>query len=159
MALVHAPRLLVLDEPTAALDIEARFELWELIRRLHGEGMAILLTTHHLEEAELLCSRIGILRDGRIAAEGSLAELRALIRAEQLATVVAPDEAAVAARAREQGWPLRRYGGAPTLRLPRAYTLAELVGVFAGIDVTSLALAPVGLEQVYLEVTAEEKSS
>ena len=153
VALVHAPRLLVLDEPTAALDIEARFELWELIRRLHGEGMAILLTTHHLEEAELLCSRIGIVSGGRIAAQGTLAELRTLVHAEQLAMVASRDEAAVAARAREQGWPLRRYGGVPTLWLPRIYTLAELVGVLKGIDVSSLSLAPVGLEHVYLEVT------
>lgn len=153
VALVHAPRLLILDEPTAALDVEARFELWELIRRLHGEGMAILLTTHHLEEAELLCSRIGIVSRGRIAAEGTLAELRSLIHAEQLATVVTRDEEAVAARAREQGWTLRRYGGVPTLWLPRPYALAELVGVLEGLDVSSLALSPVGLEQVYLEVT------
>lgn len=153
VALVHAPRLLVLDEPTAALDIEARHELWQLIRQLSGRGMAILLTTHHLEEAELLCSRIGILRDGRIAAEGTLAELQATIPAQQLAVVEASDEAAACARAREQGWAVRRYGGKPTLWLPRVFTLAELVGVFAGIDVSSLALSPVGLEQVYLEVT------
>ncbi len=58
-ALAHAPRLLILDEPTAALDVEARHELWELIRRLNADGMAILLTTHHLEEAQRLCARIG----------------------------------------------------------------------------------------------------
>jgi len=152
VALVHAPRLLVLDEPTAALDIEARYELWQLIRQLNTSGTAILLTTHHLQEAELLCSRIGIVREGRIAAEGSLAQLRASIPAQQLAVVESSDEEAVCARAR--GWQLRRYGGKPTLWLPRAFTLAELVGVFDGIDVSSMTLSPVGLEHVYLEVTA-----
>jgi ABC-2 type transport system ATP-binding protein len=154
VALVHAPRLLVLDEPTAALDVEARYELWQLIRELNATGMAILLTTHHLEEAELLCSRIGIVRDGRIAAEGTLAQLRASIPAEQLAVIEARDEKAVLARARESGWQVRRYSGRPTLWLPRVYTLAELVGVFAGIDVSSMTLTPVGLEHVYLEVTS-----
>ncbi len=153
VAQVHAPRLLILDEPTAGLDIEARHELWQLIQRLHQSGIGILLTTHHLEEAELLCSRIGIVRNGHIAREGTLAELRDSIPAQQLAMVEAGDEEAVSARAREHGWEVRRYGGKPTLWLPRIFSLAELVEVFAGISVTSMALKPVGLEHIYLEVT------
>jgi ABC-2 type transport system ATP-binding protein len=153
VALVHAPRLLVLDEPTAALDIEARHELWSTIERLHRAGTAILLTTHHLDEAERLCSRIGILHAGRIAVEGTLAELRATIPAQQLAVLETADEAAVAVRAAALGLGLRRYGGSPTLLLPRPTTLAELVGALSGVDVSSMALRPVGLEHVYLEVT------
>lgn len=153
VALVHAPQLLVLDEPTAALDVEARYELWELIRQLNASGMAILLTTHHLEEAEIPCSRIGIVTNGHIAAEGTLAQLRATIPAQQLAVVESSDEQPLRARARDKGWTMRRYGGKPTLWLPRAFTLAELVGVFAEIEVSSIALSPVRLDHVYLEVT------
>jgi len=70
VALVHSPRLLVLDEPTAGLDVEARQELWRTIELLKKHGMTIMLTTHHLDEAEHLCSRIGIMKNGLIAHEG-----------------------------------------------------------------------------------------
>jgi ABC-2 type transport system ATP-binding protein len=75
-ALVHRPRLLVLDEPTTGVDLELRHELWRYLRRLHGEeGLTVLLTTHYLEEAEALCERIAFIRAGRIAAEGTPADL------------------------------------------------------------------------------------
>ena len=64
-ALMHEPRLVILDEPTAGVDFELRLELWRYIRRLHGEGTTILLTTHYLEEAEALCEDIALIRDGR----------------------------------------------------------------------------------------------
>src|SRR5262249_46303846 len=67
LALVHSPSILVLDEPTAGLDVESRQELWRAIELLKKQGMTILLTTHHLDEAEYLCSRIGIMKDGCIA--------------------------------------------------------------------------------------------
>lgn len=67
-ALVHKPSLLLLDEPTAGVDVELRSSLWEFVKELKDGGMSILLTTHYLEEAELLCDRIGILRDGRLEA-------------------------------------------------------------------------------------------
>ena len=153
-ALVHSPRLLVLDEPTAALDVEARRELWQLLDGLHREGTAVLLTTHDLEEAARLCTRVGIVHQGRLAAEGTLAELRGIIAAEQLAVLDAPDEPGLSARARARGWTVRRYGGKPALWLPRAHTLAELVEALAGVDVSSIALVPVGLEHVYLEATS-----
>ncbi len=67
-ALVHRPQVVILDEPTAGVDVELRASLWVFIRRLHAEGHTIVLTTHYLEEAEALCDRIAILKDGRIAA-------------------------------------------------------------------------------------------
>ena len=65
-ALVHHPRLLFLDEPTAGVDVELRKELWDEVRRLRDEGTTIVLTTHYLEEAEMLADRIGVLRRGRL---------------------------------------------------------------------------------------------
>jgi ABC-2 type transport system ATP-binding protein len=74
-ALVHQPRLLILDEPTAGVDLELRYELWHYLRRLHGEGLTVLLTTHYIEEAEALCERVAFIRAGRIVDEGTPREL------------------------------------------------------------------------------------
>ncbi len=67
-ALMHRPRLLILDEPTAGVDVELRLELWSFLRQLNRDGTTIILTTHYLEEAEELCARIGIIETGRIVA-------------------------------------------------------------------------------------------
>ncbi len=67
-AMIHSPKLLILDEPTAGVDVELRLELWDLLRKLNGEGMTIFLTTHYLEEAEALCRNIGIIRAGKLVA-------------------------------------------------------------------------------------------
>ena len=67
-AMMHEPRLLILDEPTAGVDVELRLELWAFLRELNGDGTSIILTTHYLEEAEELCSRIGIIETGKIVA-------------------------------------------------------------------------------------------
>ncbi len=75
-ALAHRPRLLILDEPTAGVDLELRHELWRFLRRLHREQeTTVLLTTHYLEEAEELCERVAFIRDGLIVAEGETREL------------------------------------------------------------------------------------
>jgi ABC-2 type transport system ATP-binding protein len=65
-ALIHKPRLLILDEPTAGVDVELRHTLWQFIRDINATGTSILLTTHYLEEAQQMCSRIAILKDGRL---------------------------------------------------------------------------------------------
>ena len=74
-ALMHRPRLLILDEPTAGVDVELRLELWQYVQRINAEGTTILLTTHYLEEAEQLCDRIAFINDGGIVAQGSSGEL------------------------------------------------------------------------------------
>jgi ABC-2 type transport system ATP-binding protein len=84
-ALVHRPRLLILDEPTASVDLELRYELWSYLRRLHtDEGLTILLTTHYIEEAEALCERVAFIKDGRVIDEGTPQELAAVRGAERL---------------------------------------------------------------------------
>ena len=74
-ALMHRPRLLILDEPTAGVDVELRLELWHYVQRINAEGTTILLTTHYLEEAEQLCSRIAFINEGEIVATGTSDEL------------------------------------------------------------------------------------
>jgi ABC-2 type transport system ATP-binding protein len=75
-ALMHRPRLVILDEPTAGVDFELRTELWEYVRRLHAEGTTILLTTHYLEEAEELCEEIALIRGGHLIARDTSQGLR-----------------------------------------------------------------------------------
>jgi ABC-2 type transport system ATP-binding protein len=86
-ALMHKPRLVILDEPTAGVDFELRMELWSYIRRLHSEGTTILLTTHYLEEAESLCEEIALIRGGHLIARDSAHGLRQHYGAESLADV------------------------------------------------------------------------
>ena len=86
-ALMHRPRLVILDEPTAGVDFELRTELWRYIRALHAEGTTILLTTHYLEEAEHLCEEIALIRDGRLIARDSAAGLREHYGADRLQDV------------------------------------------------------------------------
>src|SRR5918992_5026610 len=76
-ALMHRPRLLILDEPTAGVDVELRLELWHYVQRINREGTTILLTTHYLEEAEQLCDRVAFINEGEIVARGTSAELAA----------------------------------------------------------------------------------
>jgi ABC-2 type transport system ATP-binding protein len=74
-ALMHRPRLLILDEPTAGVDIELRLELWHYVQRINQEGTTILLTTHYLEEADQLCNKIAFINGGEIVAHGTSSEL------------------------------------------------------------------------------------
>jgi ABC-2 type transport system ATP-binding protein len=86
-ALMHRPRLVILDEPTAGVDFELRHELWRYIRRLHREGTTILLTTHYLEEAEELCEEIALIKGGHLIARDSADGLREQYEASSLADV------------------------------------------------------------------------
>lgn len=83
-ALLHRPRLLLLDEPTVGIDPQARTNILEFVRGLAASGTSILYTTHYLEEAEILCQRIGIIDHGRLLAEGPLAELQRRLGGDQL---------------------------------------------------------------------------
>jgi ABC-2 type transport system ATP-binding protein len=83
-AVMHRPRLLILDEPTAGVDVELRLELWHYVQKINQEGTTILLTTHYLEEAEQLCSRIAFIAAGQIVAEGTSSDLAARFEVDNL---------------------------------------------------------------------------
>ncbi|MEI6428736.1 MAG: ABC transporter ATP-binding protein [Pseudanabaena sp. ELA607] len=157
IALVHEPILVVLDEPTTGLDIETRYEIWELIRKLRRQDMAILLTTHLLDEAERLCQRIGILKDGHLIAEGSLADLKSHVPAQEIVTLATADEVAVIARAEKLGFPYRHYGRELALWLPRIMELKEIIHCFDGLDIESITRQPVRLEHIYVELTQQKQ--
>jgi ABC-2 type transport system ATP-binding protein len=89
-AMVHSPPILVLDEPTAGVDIELRKELWNYVRTLNGKGVTVVLTTHYLEEAEQLCDRIAIIHRGKVVANEPTREL--IAKAQEKAVVVTFDK-------------------------------------------------------------------
>jgi ABC-2 type transport system ATP-binding protein len=88
-AMVHSPPILVLDEPTAGVDVELRRQLWDYVRKLNAQGVTIVLTTHYLEEAEELCDRIAIINHGRVIANEPTREL--VSKAQEKAVVVTFD--------------------------------------------------------------------
>jgi ABC-2 type transport system ATP-binding protein len=152
VALVHAPAVVLLDEPTAGLDVEARRLVWQQLRNLGAQRAAVVLTTHLLEEAEALCDRVAILARGRVAAQGTLEELRRLVPAAELAVIECDDEPLLRARAGALGLQVRKYGDRFTLLLPERTTVTALAGRLGEVGLHSIALQPVSLLQVYLEV-------
>src|SRR5690349_14862769 len=87
--MVHSPPILVLDEPTAGVDVELRRQLWDYVRQLHAHGVTIVLTTHYLEEAEELCDRIAIINHGKVIANEPTREL--VSKAQEKSVVVTFD--------------------------------------------------------------------
>lgn len=155
VALVHGPELLVLDEPTAAVDLGARHELWALIEGLRDGGMTLLMTTHDLAEAERLCTRVGLMQGGRLAACGTPAELCTRVPGRAVASLQTHDAAAARERAAHCGWPVRSWAGALACLLPEAPhagTLREVVEAFEGIAISAVGVQPVGLAHAYLEL-------
>jgi ABC-2 type transport system ATP-binding protein len=99
IGLLHRPRLLVLDEPTAGVDPQSRNAILEAVERLAGEGIGVLYTTHYMEEAERLCDRVGIIDLGELKAEGTRAELVALVGERDRVQLTATGQLEAAARA------------------------------------------------------------
>lgn len=159
VALVHGPTLLVLDEPTSAVDLQARHALWALIEALRDGGMTMLMTTHDLAEAERLCTRVGLMQGGRLGACGTPAALCARVPGRAVASLHTRDAAAARARAAHRGWPVRDWAGALACLLPEAPhagTLREVVEAFEGIEVSAVGVQPVGLAHAYLELMHDE---
>ncbi|MEM0935879.1 MAG: ABC transporter ATP-binding protein [Pseudomonadota bacterium] len=161
-ALVHSPAVLVLDEPTAGVDIELRQMLWENVRRLNAErGMTIILTTHYLEEAEEMCDEIAIVNHGEIAAQDSTANLLGRMDAKTL--IITPDGQVPAEIAVPEGVSLvRRPGGALAFSYSRGRIAAEAVldaVRSAGIRIADVATEEPDLEDVFLALTSSAAAS
>ncbi len=155
VALVHDPQLLVLDEPTAGVDVQARLALWGLIEEMRDGGMTIVLTTHQIQEAERLCSRVALMRSGRVAAVGRVTELLARVPAQAVAVLQTRDEAATTRHAQALGWSVRPHAGQLLCLLPKACSLREVVQALDGGEVSSVSLQPVTLEHAYLELLGQ----
>jgi ABC-2 type transport system ATP-binding protein len=138
-ALVHKPPVIVLDEPTAGVDVELRQGLWQFVRRLNADGHTIVLTTHYLEEAELHCSRIAMLKAGRIVALDSTRNLLQRFSGSQTtARVVARD-------GKQFNIEMQGYGQLE----------GELARLRAqGVEIADIELERPDLEQVFLRLTS-----
>ena len=147
-ALVHRPPVIVLDEPTAGVDVELRQTLWSFIARLNREGHTVLLTTHYLEEAEALCHRIGMLKQGRLVALNRTAELLAGTTSTMLRfkTDHALPES-VARHARVTGRIVQVKARDPEAVERTLSTLRE-----SGVAVEDLEIGRADLEDVFLEI-------
>jgi ABC-2 type transport system ATP-binding protein len=151
-ALVHRPPVIVLDEPTAGVDVELRQGLWHFVRRLNRDGHTVVLTTHYLEEAESLCTRIAMLKAGRVVALDSTRNLLANLSGLYLKLALEREALPEALAARLVG----RDGARVTLRLE---SYAEIEAVLAGlreagVGVTEFELEQPDLEEVFMSVMA-----
>ncbi len=155
-ALVHRPPVIVLDEPTAGVDVELRQGLWEFIRRLNGEGHTIILTTHYLEEAETLCGRIGMLKQGQLVALDETASLLRQFSGHTLTLRLGQGDlpAALAPRL------LSREGAVCRLRLAGFAELEQVLADLrqAGCGVADLKLDEPDLEEVFVRLMRGEVS-
>ena len=151
-ALVHKPPVIVLDEPTAGVDVELRQGLWQFIQRLNRDGHTIVLTTHYLEEAEAMCGRIAMLKQGRIVALDSTANLVRRLHSLHLRIRLRGGEWPAALDAAEA----RR--GARVVKLREYAEVESVLGTLraAGCQIEEMELQQPDLEDVFLEIMRRE---
>jgi ABC-2 type transport system ATP-binding protein len=147
-ALVHKPPVIVLDEPTAGVDVELRQSLWTFIRKLNRDGHTIILTTHYLEEAEALCTRIAMLKAGKVVALDTKQNLLSRFAGLTVRLVATRVPAAWASRV------VRHDAGIFFIELDRYADLEALLAALRadGIAIEELALSETDLEQVFLRI-------
>jgi len=161
-ALVHEPQVLFLDEPTSGIDPQTRINLWRILEELHRAGQTTLLTTHYMEEADVLCERIAIIDHGKALAVDTPAALKREHGDETLITVtVDGDPARLSERAErlDGAQSVEREGQVVKVRVRRAEgVLARLIAAAAelGVPVTDATSLPPSLETVFLNLTGRE---
>lgn len=154
-ALVHAPKLLILDEPTAGVDIEIRRSMWELMREVNAQGTTIILTTHYLEEAESLCRNIAIIDHGKIVEKSDMVGLLARLHVDHFILDLAKplDDIPVI-----DGYQIEKAGECSLhVAVPKESGLNRLFIEFAqrNIEVLSLKNKSNRLEQLFLDLTGK----
>lgn len=161
IGLLHRPRLLILDEPTVGVDPQSRNAILESVENLAGEGMAVLYTTHYMEEAERLCDRVGIIDEGTIQAEGTRRELTALVGGQDRIRLTASgqlDPAATAVDALDVVHAASaRDGGIDVVASDGGIALPAILGAAseAGANISSVELSEPDLESVFLHLTGK----
>ncbi|MFK5985682.1 MAG: ABC transporter ATP-binding protein [Pseudomonadota bacterium] len=154
-ALMHNPRLLILDEPTAGVDIEIRRTMWDFLRELNQQGLSIILTTHYLEEAEQLCNHIAIIDNGCIIKDCNMKELLSEVNVQCLVLDIKNElyEAPVLA-----GYPVIKIDNKTLeVRLDKRQSMNDLFQLLSqqGIDVLSLRNKSNRLEQLFMDLVAK----
>ncbi len=156
MALVHKPEVLVLDEPTAGVDVELRRTLWEFTKELHQQGHTIILTTHYLEEAEALCEKVAIMQDGEVKALDSTNALLSKHSYRYL-RVTLSQPAHLLIPPLEQRLVEREHNGL-VFRLEKTASMTELLAWLHEnqLQVTDVSSRDASLEEVFLDLTSGE---
>ena len=156
-AMVHAPPVLVLDEPTAGVDIDLRRQLWAHVRALNAAGTTIVLTTHYLEEAELLCDTIAIIHRGRVVACDSTAALIERVDRKELTISIAEEPAEVPPALAAYEVELRPYRQIAIRYQPSVTQIAEVLAAVrdAGLTILDLTTEESDLEDIFLALTRE----
>lgn len=155
-ALVHEPRLLILDEPTAGVDIEIRRSMWGFLREMNEQGTTIILTTHYLEEAESLCRNIAIIDHGEIVENTSMKKLLLQLNAE---TIILDVDTALDAAPRIEGYPVRRVDAhSVEVDVARGQSINAIFTALEAqqIRVTSMRNKSNRLEQLFINLTNSE---
>jgi linearmycin/streptolysin S transport system ATP-binding protein len=161
IGLLHRPRLLILDEPTVGVDPQSRNAILESVATLSAEGMAVLYTTHYMEEAERLCDRVGVLDEGRLIAEGTVRQLTALVGESDQVHVTAAGDLESAASAVRQLTGVRqatvRPDGLDVIDTDARSGLARLLTTMAtaGVSIRSVSVDEPDLEAVFLHLTGK----
>jgi ABC-2 type transport system ATP-binding protein len=161
IGLLHEPRLLILDEPTVGVDPQSRNAILESVEDLSGEGIAVLYTTHYMEEAERLCDRVGIIDEGVVKAEGTRRELVSLVgqhdRIRVSATGDLGEVSTAAAGLAGVVDASTTDGGVEVLATDAATLLPDLMGCFAsiGASITGVQVFEPNLEAVFLHLTGK----
>lgn len=157
-ALIHRPPLLILDEPTAGVDVELRHTLWEFVREINAEGTTILLTTHYLEEAEEMCGRLAIMHHGELIALEPTAALLERMGGRDLVVQIDPLLSELPASLQGRGIQLSAEGRQLTIPLNANSNVAEFLALLssAGLTVTDLETRRAGLEEIFLQLTADK---
>jgi ABC-2 type transport system ATP-binding protein len=157
-ALVHKPPVVILDEPTAGVDVELRRQLWSLVKRLHGDGHTIVLTTHYLEEAEELCDRIAIIDHGTLVALDTKADLLARGLARTLYIHTSERESNLPPHLTEK---IKRVTGdyielSFSLREDSVMQVLDIIRD-AGVHVLDIRVEEDDLEDVFVQLTREAR--
>jgi len=160
-ALVHRPPVVVLDEPTAGVDVELRRQLWAYMRQLNAEGVTVVLTTHYLEEAEQLCDRIAIIDKGRVVAVGRTRELLARIDEKELRITPVRPLALLPEPLQALGAALDPDGRILLRYRPSRTHVGELLDRTrdAGIGIRDLATSEADLEELFLRLTGGDNEA
>ncbi len=150
LALVHKPPVIVLDEPTAGVDVELRTSLWAFIKKLNEEGHTIILTTHYLQEAELLCNRIAMLKEGQIIALDATHTLLARFNRKQVRLKFQPD----VLPGNLQSVMVQDKAGSYLMELKDYSELEQVLGSLreAGVTITEMDLVEPDLESIFVNL-------
>ncbi len=157
-ALVHNPPVLILDEPTAGVDVELRNQLWDYVRELNKQGTTVLLTTHYLEEAEELCDSIAIINHGEVVACDSKAKLMQGFDSKCMKVIPAEALSSLPKKLAETGWMLQEDGSLTVKYQPSKADMEQMIAELkqSKVRIRDISTEETELEDIFLHLTSQK---